>query len=94
MEKVFWDRQNGQFSVHLEANYSAIVKYTQTENILHITSTRVPDELQGRGFGTVMMEAVLPLIEQEGYQIVPICSYVIHYLNRAPQWAHLVVEKE
>jgi predicted GNAT family acetyltransferase len=49
----------------------------------------VPDSLQGKGYGKVMMEAVLPLIEQQGQTIVPVCSYVDHYLTRNAQWQHL-----
>lgn len=57
--------------------------------MLHITSTRVPDELQGKGYGKVMMESVLPEIERAGLTIVPVCSYVAHYLERHPEWQHL-----
>lgn len=86
---VVFDSENECFRVHLEGDYYAIVQYQLIDKTMHITSTRVPDVLQGKGYGKIMMESVLPLIEFQGVKIVPICSYVEHYLNRHPEWEHL-----
>ncbi|ENM5825114.1 GNAT family N-acetyltransferase [Vibrio metoecus] len=83
------DAANNCYRVTLEGDYQAVVKYQQQDNVLHITSTRVPDELQGKGYGKVMMESVLPEIERAGFTVVPVCSYVVHYLERHPEWQHL-----
>lgn len=53
------DANNHCYRVALEGEYQAVVKYQQQGTVLHITSTRVPDELQGKGYGKVMMESVL-----------------------------------
>ncbi|MDW2255429.1 GNAT family N-acetyltransferase, partial [Vibrio sp. 1569] len=50
----------------------------------------VPEELRGKGYGKVMMEAVLPEIEALGYKIEPVCPYVAHYINRNQAWSHLL----
>ena len=84
------DAANNCYRVTLEGDYQAVVKYQQQDNVLHITSTRVPDELQGKGYGKVMMEAVLPEIESLGYQIKPVCPYVIHYMEKNQTWSHLL----
>ncbi|MEZ8931431.1 MULTISPECIES: GNAT family N-acetyltransferase [unclassified Vibrio] len=93
MHATKWDQEANQITVELKPNQFAVVKYQKDGDVLHITSTRIPDELQSKGFGKVMMESVLPEIEQAGFKIVPICSYVIHYMNRQPQWAHLLSDK-
>ncbi|MGF1753173.1 N-acetyltransferase [Vibrio makurazakiensis] len=90
MEKVVWYKEKCQFNVELAAGYYAKVQYKLIDDAMHITSTRVPDELQGKGYGKVMMESVLPVIEQEGYKVVPICSYVVHFMNRSTKWSHLL----
>lgn len=87
--KVLFEPELQQFRVHLEQEHYAVVKFTVEDNTYSITSTRVPDELQGKGYGKVMMEAVLPELEKMQVKVVPICSYVVHYLNRHPEWAHL-----
>lgn len=87
--KVIQDAQQHCFYVPLENDVSAVVRYQLQDRVMTITSTRIPDHLQGKGYGKVMMEAVLPLIEQQGMTIIPVCSYVDHYLTRHPQWQHL-----
>ncbi|KJY82117.1 acetyltransferase [Vibrio galatheae] len=87
--KVTLDRSNGEFRVHLEGEHFAVVKFQDKDGIYAITSTKVPEVLQGKGYGKVMMEAVLPEIESLGVKIEPICSYVAHYLERNAQWSHL-----
>lgn len=89
-DKVQHDTQNHQYLVHLEGDFFAIVKYQQQGDVLFITSTRVPDELQGKGYGKIMMESVLPQIEASGYKVKPVCSYVVHYINRHEEWLHLL----
>lgn len=84
--------QEQEYLVFLKQDLTARVSYERNDQILSITSTNVPKVLQGQGYGKVMMEAVLPVIESEGFKIIPICSYVIHYINKNPQWAHLVAE--
>lgn len=83
------DEVNSQFRVHLEGDYYAIAKFELRGEVYAITSTKVPEELQGKGYGKVMMEAVLAEIERHNRKVEPICSYVVHYLERSTQWAHL-----
>ncbi len=85
------DTDLNHYRVHLEQDLYALVKYEIDGDVMAITHTRVPDELQGKGYGKVMMEAVLPLIEKDGYKIDPVCPYVAHNLNKYPQYAHLLV---
>ncbi|KHA62301.1 GNAT family N-acetyltransferase [Vibrio sp. MarTm2] len=86
---VLFEPELGQFRVHLESEHYATVKFKIEDGVYQITSTRVPDALQGKGYGKVMMEAVLPKLEELDVKIVPVCSYVVHYLDRHPEWAHL-----
>jgi predicted GNAT family acetyltransferase len=89
---VIHDQENSQFRVHLEGDEFAVIKFEQKGDVYSITSTKVPDSLQGRGYGKVMMEALLPEIEKLGVKVEPICSYVVHYFARNPQWGHLKAE--
>ena len=93
MQAVKWIQDANQITVELEPDQFAVVKYKKDGEVLHITSTRIPDELQGKGFGKVMMESVLPEIERSGYTTVSVCSYVVHYMNRQTQWSHLLANK-
>lgn len=86
---LFFEPDSSQFRVHLEGDYYAVVKFEVVNGVYVITSTKVPEELRGKGYGKVMMEAVLPELEKMEVKVKPVCSYVVHYLERNPQWAHL-----
>ncbi|WP_134646070.1 GNAT family N-acetyltransferase [Vibrio diabolicus] len=90
MHKVTHEVENNTFWVDLEQGYKAKVVYNLENNVMHITSTVVPEALRGKGYGKVMMEAVLPEIEALGYQIKPVCPYVIHYMGKNQAWSHLL----
>ena len=83
------DEVNSQFRVHLEADHYAVIKFVDKGSTYAITSTKVPEELQGKGYGKVVMETILPEIDKRGLKIEPICSYVAHYLECSQQWIHL-----
>ncbi len=90
MKKVIHDVENNIFLVDLEPKFNAKVFYQLQNSEMHITSTVVPSQLRGKGYGKVMMEAVLPEIESLGYKIVPVCPYVAYYIEKNKQWAHLL----
>lgn len=90
MHKVTHEVENNTFWVDLEQSYKAKVVYQLENNVMHITSTVVPEALRGKGYGKVMMEAVLPEIEALDYKIKPVCPYVIHYMEKNQAWSHLL----
>ncbi|WP_076588514.1 GNAT family N-acetyltransferase [Vibrio ostreicida] len=90
--ELFLDKTNALFRIHLTAEYDAIVRFEIRHGIYCITSTKVPQALQGMGYGKVMMRALLPELERMEVKIEPLCSYVAHYLEKHPEWSHLVAQ--
>ncbi|WP_045408317.1 GNAT family N-acetyltransferase [Vibrio jasicida] len=90
MQKVTHDTTNQIFWVDLDQDHKAKVAYKLENGEVHITSTLIPEEARGKGYGKVMMASVLPEIEALGYTIVPICPYVIKYMATHPEWSHLL----
>jgi predicted GNAT family acetyltransferase len=92
LHKVVFDEPNSLFRVSLEAEHEAIMKFEVHDDVYVITSTKVPEALQGKGYGKVMMETILPELERLGVTIKPVGSYFVHYLSRHPVWSLLVTE--
>ncbi|YCO01505.1 GNAT family N-acetyltransferase [Vibrio sp. VNB-15] len=90
MHKVIQDTVSEIFWVDLEQDHKAKVVYKLENEEMHITSTLIPKEVRGKGYGKVMMEAVLPEIAALGYTVVPVCPYVIKYMATHPEWSHLL----
>jgi predicted GNAT family acetyltransferase len=51
--------------------------------------TLVPTEIGGRGVAAALVEALVADAKQQGFTIVPQCSYVEAQFRRHPEWAEL-----
>jgi len=55
------------------------------------THTGVPPAWQGRGLAALLVEAGLTWARDQGFKVVPACSYVALFIERHPQWRELLV---
>ncbi|AZL86915.1 N-acetyltransferase [Aliivibrio salmonicida] len=92
MNVITHDVENKCYQVVLEGKSVANIFYEKKGKVLDVISTRIPDELQGRGYGKVMMEAFLNEMKESDLTIVPVCSYVVHYMNKNEQWHFLLAK--
>ncbi len=69
----------------------AIVTYQREGRTLWLNHVGVPAALAGRGIASTLVEAVLQQIRARGERIVPVCSFVVHYLERHPADRDLVL---
>ncbi|QYU70994.1 N-acetyltransferase [Leptolyngbya sp. 15MV] len=51
--------------------------------------TLVPRELEGRGIAAALVDALVADAREQGFRIVPQCSYVEAKFRRNPDWAEL-----
>ena len=56
--------------------------------------TFVPPEMRGRGVAQQLVEALVADARQEGFKIVPQCSYVAALFRRHPEWSDLLAEPD
>ena len=53
------------------------------------THTIVPQPIGGRGVAAELVKALVADAREEGFRIVPQCSYVARLFDRHPEWADL-----
>jgi predicted GNAT family acetyltransferase len=51
--------------------------------------TYVPPEARGMGIAAALVEALVADAKEQGFKIVPQCSYVASAFRRHPEWADL-----
>lgn len=61
--------------------------------VVYLTHTRVPPELEGQGIASAMTGAVFRELDRRGWQVVPVCPYIVAYLERYPEWERLVADR-
>jgi uncharacterized protein len=71
----------------------AIVTYRREGKVLWLTHAGVPEALGGRGVGSQLVAAVLEQIRARGEQVVPVCSFIAHYIERHPQVQDLLAPR-
>jgi uncharacterized protein len=54
--------------------------------------TFVPSEMRGRGIAQALVEALVTDAREQGFTIVPECSYVEALFRRHPEWADVLAE--
>ncbi len=70
----------------------AVLDYRLEAGRMVFTHTGVPRAYEGRGIASALVRAGLTYAREHGYKVVPVCSFVVAYLRRHPEYADLVAE--
>ena len=81
--------EESQYEFDIDGSLAKIV-YETNDNKIYLLHTEVPREFQGRGIGKTLVESVLEDIEKNGLTLVPLCSFVSHYVQNNPKWKKLL----
>jgi len=78
-----------RFEVSVDGHVAELV-YRRHLDRLVLVHTSVPDELEGRGVGGMLVRAAIARAAQEGLTVVPLCSFARRWLERHPEVASTV----
>ena len=67
--------------------------YRLDEGVISFTHTGVPRVLEGRGIGSQIVRAGLDYAREQGYKVLPLCSFVGAYIQRHDEYADLLVSE-
>ena len=81
-------RDQGRFEATVEG-LRCEVDYVMQGQVMAITHTGVPRQLEGRGLAAALVAHTLGWARAEGLKVRPVCSYVQVYLRRHPEWQDL-----
>ena len=74
----------------LREGHLCVLDYALTDGTMTITHTGVPEALGGRGLAGELTRVALEHAKQQGWRVVPRCSYAAVYIQRHPEYAGLV----
>jgi uncharacterized protein len=88
---VHGDDEAGEYRITLPGTEgTARLSWTGGPGIRAATHTFVPDSLRGRGIAGVLVDRLVADARQQGFRIVPRCSYVDAAFRRHPEWADVL----
>lgn len=79
----------GRFVTEVDGHV-ANLDYEMSDGIMHITHTRVPQAIGGRGIAGKLVEAAFHHARIEGWRVRPLCNYADAWVRRHPEYADLV----
>ena len=84
----------GRYLIRLEGiDEPAVLDYRWLRKDLMVAvHTGVPDAMQGKGIGRVLVDRLIADARAGGYRIVPQCPYVRAQYERHPEWADVMQE--
>jgi predicted GNAT family acetyltransferase len=84
------DAAAGEYHAHVDGE-TAIGRLTWVRRgeARDAEHTLVPNEIGGRGVAARLVEALIADARDQGFRIIPSCSYVAVQFRRHPEWADL-----
>lgn len=81
-----------RFELLAEGKIAFIEYIINNENILFLTHTEVPRELEGKGIGSTIVANVLEYAKENNYTIAPLCPFVASYIKRHQEWTTILAK--
>lgn len=66
------------------------ISYDVEGDKVYLASAVVPPELRNRGIAAAMTEKALHWVEAQDRKAIPLCSYIVAYVHRHPEWKKVV----
>jgi predicted GNAT family acetyltransferase len=87
--QVMHNEEASQFEAMVQDLRSEL-SYARDGNRILFTHTGVPPALRGRGIASKMARAAMEYVRENNLVAVPLCSYMVSYIRRHPEYQSLV----
>jgi len=77
-----------RFEILVEGQ-NCLLEYTLHDGVMTITHTEVPAAVGGRGIAGRLVQAALDTASEQGWKVVPACSYAAGWMQRHPEYERL-----
>ncbi|TGD57255.1 GNAT family N-acetyltransferase [Flavobacterium humi] len=90
--KLVLNEEKKRFELEVEGKTAFIEFILSNENIMFLTHTEVPGNLEGKGVGSAIVSKTLEYLKEKGYTLAPLCPFVAAYVKRHPQWKEILAK--
>jgi uncharacterized protein len=82
--------EKSRYELRLDGHLIGLAAYRRHDGRIAFTHTEVDESCEGRGFGSRLAAAALEDARRRGLEIVPLCSFIAHYVEQHPEYRELV----
>jgi uncharacterized protein len=82
--------ESNRYELRLDGHLIGLAAYRRRDGRIALTHTEVDKSCEGRGFGSRLAAAALDHAAREGLDVVPLCPFIAHYIDRHPEYEELV----
>jgi uncharacterized protein len=82
--------EQSRYELRLDGHLIGLAAYRRRDGRIAFTHTEVDESCEGRGFGSRLAAAALDDARRQGLEIVPLCSFIAHYVEQHPEYQELV----
>ena len=79
-----------RYELRVEGHLVGLAAYRRRNGRIAFTHTEVDESCEGRGFGSRLAAAALEDARRADLDVVPLCPFIAHYIERHPEYEQLV----
>ncbi|ATL47992.1 GNAT family N-acetyltransferase [Chitinophaga caeni] len=72
------------------SGHTAFIDFKERHGKIWLIHTESPEQLQGKGVATALIEKTLDYLEANRFEMIPLCPLVVAYLQKHPEWNRIV----
>lgn len=80
----------GQYELRIDG-HTALTAYKAHPDHFTFYHTEVPEALEGQGVGKRLIKGALDDVRRRGLKVVPVCTFVRHYIETHPEEQDLLL---
>lgn len=89
---VIHNKELHRFEIWLDGAKVGHADYSMQPGQIHFVHTEVDPAMQGKNLAAILMREAIEDVRQEGKaKIVPVCSYVVRYMEKHPETHELLL---
>ena len=67
------------------------ISFDRKNDTVVIISTVVYEKYQGKGMASALIKEILEYAKNNNLKVKPLCSFVVHYIEKHPEYKELVI---
>lgn len=87
--QVKHDAAQKRFVVSLDGE-DAFIQYSESDGILELLHTEVPEAHEGKGVGSRLAKGALDHARSNGLRVIPTCRFVHGWISKHPEYEDIV----